>query len=339
MWRRLGSKGILLAGLLLLAGCMPSRFVARRFAQAPNSYPRWFAPEPRVVFDYRDGLVTNFPLRHLAVAVPPARIAHRVVPPADYRLEVRTTNWVEHGLQKARFDFDATVPAPPPNGVRKGTVFLLHGYALDLETMVPWALWLGERGWTAVLVDLRGHGQSTGKQVGFGPLEASDLDRLLADLDARGPLPRPIVALGNSYGASLALRWAASNPGVDSAVAIAPYAELVPTIDRLRGDYVPWMPRRWVVAGARQLPRVLGQPPGELDTTTPLARRAVPALLLAGGADVIAPPGEVGRLRCAAGPGSRLHVVPGASHESLPFRFPELAEVVGQWLDGRGERQ
>jgi pimeloyl-ACP methyl ester carboxylesterase len=243
---------------------------------------------------------------------------------------------MEHGRQIARFDFDAVVPAPPAKMAPRGTVFLLHGYALDQETMLPWALWLGERGWTSVLVDLRGHGQSTGRQVGFGPLEAKDLDRILAHLDSAGRLPRPLVAMGNSYGASVALRWTANQPALDSAIAVAPYAALLPAIDRLRGDYVPWMPRWLVMAGARQLPRVLGQPATELDTTTPLSRRAIPALFVAGGADAIAPATEIGRLRELAMADSEVLVVPGANHESLPFRFPELADAVARWLERRG---
>ncbi len=314
------------------AGCHPARFVARRFAQAPNTYPQWFAPDARVVLGYHDSLITNFPLQRITVTNPPARLAIRRVPPAAYGLQMTTTNWSVRGRELARFDFHATVPAPPWPGPPRGTVFLLHGYGLDLETMVPWALWLGERGWVSILVDLRGHGHSTGRQIGFGPLEASDLDQLLIGLRERGEVPGPVMALGVSYGAALSLRWAAQNPAVTSVVAIAPYAELAPTVDRLRSDYVPWLPHWMVSRGVREIPGVVGSPAAELDTITVVGRRSVPALLIAGGADVIAPVAEVERLRKRAGNGSRIEVILDANHEALPFRFRELSEAVDAWL-------
>lgn len=337
MRRALQSLAVL-AAAWLASGCTPGRFLAQRIAQAPNSYPRWFAPEARVVIGYEEKAIAQFPLRGVDVPGPPARIAYRVVPPAFYRFQVRATHWVQHGRPMARFDFDAAIPAPAADRPPRGTVFLLHGYALDHETMAPWAFWLGERGWTTVLVDLRGHGRSGGKRVGFGPLEAHDLDRLLETLRARGEATGPVVAFGDSYGASIALRWAASNPSLDSAVAIAPYAELVPAIERLGRDYAPWIPHRLVTAGARALPSVLHQPAAELDTVTPLRRHAPAALLVAGGDDVITPWPEVERLQSLCAPGSRLHVVLGANHESLPFRFPEIAQAVDRWLRERDAR-
>ena len=53
----------------------------------------------------------------------------------------------------------------------RGTVILLHGYGLAQFAMVPWAIRLAQSGWRCVLVDLRGHGKSTGKKVYFGTRE------------------------------------------------------------------------------------------------------------------------------------------------------------------------
>lgn len=361
--------GFLLA-LFLLSGCSPSRFVAGRLLKAPNSYPTWFAPEPRVYLGYQDRIAdqlqfesllatwsrsftngrfspsgqfpfetnhTHLPSLSDRFASDPARLVFRVVPPADYQLKITSTNWVENGREKAEFDFRRAIPAPPLPGLSQphGTVVLLHGYGLDQDSMLPWAFWLGERGWQSVLVDLRGHGRSSGRSISFGPVEAMELTALLTHLRSSGRAPGPVVALGVSYGAAIALRWAGEDPRLDSAVAIAPYSQLDVAIENVRADFASWVPAAWIRAGARRLPEVLGVAGEELDTLRVLARRPIPALFLAGANDTIAPPGAVEALQNVSSPGSRLWVLHGSNHEALPFRFQEMAPIVERWMDER----
>lgn len=357
--------------LLALAcwGCSPGRFLAGRLAGAPNRYPTWFAPEPRVYLGFPPRITESLPIETLeilrqasvigasldhqpspeSIPIPyapvsvgkaarqPLTLAFRIVPPADYQIRVAATNWIENGREKAEFTFLRQLPAPPlPPGIpRRGTVFLLHGYGLNQDSMLPWAFWLGERGWQSVLVDLRGHGRSTGATVSFGPVEATDLETLLDHLIVQHRAPGPVIALGVSYGAALALRWTASDPRLDSAIAIAPYDRLDAAVENLRSDFASWLPRAWVRQAVRHLPAVLELPQAELDTRTPMSRCPVPALLLAGGNDRIAPVSEVERLHNLASPGSRLWVLDGSNHEALPYRFPELTPPIARWLEER----
>ena len=215
----------------------------------------------------------------------------------------------------------------------RGTVVLLHGYGLAQFSMLPWALRLGEAGWRCVLVDLRGHGRSTGKQIYYGKYETRDLSQLLDALSRNGQLQAPVAALGESYGAALALRWKGVDPRIQSAVALAPYASLSNAVLNIRRDYANWVPA-WIIRSSLiQLPRVLDLPPAELDTTTALRRRPVCALLVAGADDHIAPVPEVEQLQALLLPGSRLLVVPEATHESLTYYFSDLLEPVLTWLD------
>jgi pimeloyl-ACP methyl ester carboxylesterase len=85
---------------------------------------------------------------------------------------------------------------------------------------------LAQEGWRCVLVDLRGHGKSTGRRIYFGVQEARDLSQLLDELARDGQLARPVATLGESYGAALALRWKGLDPRVGPVVAIAPCAVL-----------------------------------------------------------------------------------------------------------------
>ena len=215
----------------------------------------------------------------------------------------------------------------------RGTVFVLHGYGVDSLSMLPWAVTVAEAGYQGVLVDLRGHGESTGRQVAFGMVEASDLSQVLDHLTGLGKVRGPVAVMGESFGAALALRWAATDPRIAAVVALAPYAELESAILGVRDDYAAGLPRGWVRAAARRLPALLDVPPESLDTSSVMDGLTTPVLLIAAGHDGIAPPPGVGRLaRLCAGPVKYL-VLPSAYHESLPYHFQELEAFVLTWLE------
>src|SRR5450631_129493 len=167
---------LLLPVLLILgtAGC--GTFMAHRLVQAPNTYPDWFAPEAPVLLGFSPRFLTNFPKQFVEVGPPEAKLCYRIIVPAGYHLKVSSTNWTEHGKTETEFDFQADIPGPTNlwTSAPRGTVILLHGYGLAQFSMVPWALQLAEAGWRCVLVDLRGHGKSTGKQIFYGIKEAHD---------------------------------------------------------------------------------------------------------------------------------------------------------------------
>jgi pimeloyl-ACP methyl ester carboxylesterase len=325
---------LLLPVLLVLstAGC--GTFMARRMAQAPNTYPTWFAPKAPVALAFSPKFLTNFSKQFAAVGPPTARLCYRVVEPADYNLISSSTNWLERGRKQFEFDFHADVPGRSNvwTSAPRGTVVLLHGYGLAQFSMAPWALRLAQEGWRCVLVDLRGHGKSTGSQIYFGVRETNDLSQLLDKLAQDGQLKEPVAAFGESYGAALALRWKTVEPRVRTVVAVAPYAGLSNAVLNLRHEYAAWLPKTLIKAGLKQLPAVLEIPAGELDTTTELARRPVTALFVAGAKDKITPVADVEQLHALAAPGSELIVVPDATHEAVTYFFAVLVPRVLTWL-------
>ena len=325
---------LLLPVLLALstAGC--GTFMARRMAQAPNRYPTWFAPKAPVALAFSPKFLTNFPKQFVAVGPPTARLCYRVVEPADYNLKSSSTNWLERGRKQFEFDFHADVPGRSNvwTSAPRGTVVLLHGYGLAQFSMAPWALRLAQEGWRCVLVDLRGHGKSTGSQIYFGVRETNDLSQLVDKLAQDGQLKEPVAAFGESYGAALALRWKTVEPRVRTVVAVAPYAGLSNAVLNLRHEYAAWLPKTLIKAGLKQLPAVLEIPAGELDTTTELARRPVTALFVAGAKDKITPVADVEQLHALAAPGSELIVVPDATHEAVTYFFADLVPRVLTWL-------
>jgi len=328
------SVGLLLLALLVggTAGC--GSFMARRMAQAPNTYPQWFAPKAPVAVAFSPKMLTNFPKQFVEVGPPPARLCYRVVEPADYHLTVTATNWLEHDRKQFEFTFHADVPGQSNawTAAPRGTVVLLHGYGLAQFSMTPWALRLAQDGWRCVLVDLRGHGKSTGKRIYYGIQETGDLSRLLDRLAQDGQLNEPVTAFGESYGAALALRWKTVEPRVRTVVAITPYAGLSNAVMNLCHEYAGWMPKMFIRAGLKKLPSVLEVPAADLDITTELARTPVLALLVAGTEDKITPVADVEQVQARASPGSELIVVPDATHEAVTYFFPELVPPVLTWL-------
>ena len=312
--------------------------MARRMVQSPNTYPTWFAPKAPVELDYSPKFLTNFPKQFVDVGPPPARLCYRIVEPADYNLKVSSTNWLEHGRKQFEFTFHADLPGRSNiwSSAPRGTVVLLHGYGLAQFSMAPWALRLAQEGWRCVLVDLRGHGKSTGKQIYYGIQEPHDLSQLLDELEHDGQLHEPVTTLGESYGAVMALRWKAVEPRVRTVVAITPYAGLSNTVLNLRHEYARWLPKTLIKAGLKKLPSVLGTTASELDTTTELARHPVTALFVAGAEDKISPVADVKQLHALAAPGSELMVVPDATHETVTYYFTDLVPPVLAWLSGKG---
>jgi pimeloyl-ACP methyl ester carboxylesterase len=326
-----------LALLLLVPGATGcGSFVARRIAQAPNSYPSWLAPAAPVRLDFADNFLTNFPSHFVETGPPAARLRYRIVEPADYRVKASSTNWVRGGKPHFTFSFFATLPAPTNEWTLspRGTVVLLHGYGEGGFAMAPWALRLAQEGWRCVQVDLRGHGKSTGQRIYFGVQEVHDLSQLLDALAREHQLAPPVAVVGQSYGAALALRWKAVEPRVGSVVAIAPYAELSNAVLNICREYAAWLPRPLIRSGLKRLPALLEVEASQLDTTTVLVGNAVTALFVAGSEDTITPLADVQELYERAAPGSRLVLVPGATHEAVPYYFNELVPPVLACLNG-----
>jgi len=323
--------------VLLLVACSVGcgSYAARRIAQAPNTYPSWLAPDARVLLVFEERMLTNFPAQFAEVGPPAARLHYRVVEPAEYHFEVASTNWMANGKGKYQFNFRADVPGETNawTTAPRGTVLLLHGYALAKFAMAPWGLQLAQEGWRSVLVDLRGHGHSTGDRIYFGIQESPDLSQLLDTLERRGELAHPVAVVGESYGAALALRLKSNDPRIDGVVAMAPYAVLSNAVLNICREYAPCLPLAFPKAGLKRLPEILDVPSGELDTTTILARQPVKALFIATDGDEIIPLTDVRLLSEMAAPGSKLIVVPAATHESLPYYFGDLAQPVLEWLE------
>jgi pimeloyl-ACP methyl ester carboxylesterase len=299
---------------------------------APNRAPQFVKPKGRVVLRWPEGVLERFPSGTNHVGSPTIPLRWLLIEPADYGLQVASRTG--RGAVRAEFSLRFRLPReglPPPQRPR-GTAFLLHGYGVDLETMFPWGIYLAEAGWRTVLVDLRGHGRSGGRQVYFGTVETNDLRELRLQLEREGRLQPPFVAVGHSLGAAVALRWQTVDPAVVGTVAFGALADFAPAVERLRAEYAAWVPEGWVRRATVRLPSVLGVTPEALDTTAALRGNPIPAMLVAGAGDPVTPPEDSEQLRRFLATGSVFLIVDAVTHETLPYVFEQHGAPVRQWL-------
>lgn len=83
----------------------------------------------------------------------------------------------------------------------QGAVLLLHGVRSDRRQMLERARWLHRHGYTALLIDLPAHGESSGERITFGHRESAGVRAALDYLHRQRPTER-IAVIGVSLGAA-----------------------------------------------------------------------------------------------------------------------------------------
>ena len=122
-------------------------------------------------------------------------------------------------------------PAGPPRAV----LVLVHGKDINRQHFVGAARRFVDEGLGVVAFDQRAHGRSTGEFVTYGAKEVGDL-RLVIDVALqKWGRELPVVLVGESLGAAVALQTAAVEPRVRVVVAGAAFADLTTVVD----DHAP----------------------------------------------------------------------------------------------------
>lgn len=211
-----------------------------------------------------------------------------------------------------------------PTGPVRGTIVYLHGIA-DNRTN---ALGIVDRflphGFRVVAYDGRAHGESGGDICTYGFYEKDDLHRVIDTLPGG-----PVVLIGTSLGAAIALQEAADDPRVKTVVAAETFSDLR-TIATERAPFV-------YTHGAIDRAFALAEAEANfhVDDVSPVraaARITVPVLLIHGMADVSTPPAHSERVRAALTSPSELILVPGARHNHS-LNGEEIWARVTQWID------
>ena len=114
------------------------------------------------------------------------------------------------------------------------TIILVHGFKATRVSMLPWARFLYQAGYNALLFDDRGCGQSDGWGIALGAHELDDVIGAVRYLEGRSDLTNTHYgALGVSLGAGAVLLAAAREPALAAVVADSAWADERPQIDRM----------------------------------------------------------------------------------------------------------
>jgi len=211
----------------------------------------------------------------------------------------------------------------PSVGPRRGTLVYLHGIADNRESGTGVIERFQERGFDLVAYDSRAHGESEGEFCTYGVLESQDLRRVLDTV-----APGPIVLLGTSLGAAVALQGAAQDRRVTAVIAAEAFSDLrTVAIERAPILFTP----RMIDQAFRLVERRWGF---EVDAASPVEKAReiqIPVLLIHGETDTETPPDHSQRVLAALGGPKRLILVPGAGHNQS-LSGDVWMQIVG-WLD------
>ncbi len=149
--------------------------------------------------------------------------------PSDYGIE----NWEDvRFLATDGVELGAWFIPPVPDG-NHATVVFVHGLGGNRGDLLNEAAMLVSRGFGALLLDLRNHGQSRGTITTLGYSEAEDVRGAFNYVLTRPEVnPDCIGLLGYSMGAASVLRAAASIPQVRSVIVESAYSSLRDNIVR-----------------------------------------------------------------------------------------------------------
>lgn len=256
------------------------------------------------------------------------------------------------GPPEAVLDVWVLDPLAPP----RGTVLILHGVYDKKRTMVGFGKMLRtSNGLRAVLVDLRGHGHSTGDYLSFGQVESRDLSQVMDFLAARGLLVAPVSVYGPSFGAAVALQTAAVDPRIERVVAVATFGSfekiVVPYIDHFHPQLAWALPGWWSESVVDRANRIADVDLRANDNLAAIRTAGARVLIMHGEEDEIVGVDQARALYDACGPERcRLVVFPGRNHaesmsgevlnrETLAWLKGEPADAVGVegGLTGAGE--
>ena len=252
--------------------------------------------------------------RHPATIPAATRIAGRAV----HEVEFTTTDGVELSAW--------WIP-----GDESRTVIICHGIVGDRRAGRQRAAVYLDRGWSVLLPDLRGHGQSGGDTVSFGWHEK--LDVAAARTFARRRGAERIGVHGISLGAAAIVYGLPPAPDDAFMVLESCYDDIENAFRHRMASYpVPgfalWPMRqfiRWRIGAAEH----------ELVPAHHIRRATAPTLVLAGDCEQQLPAAETENLFAACGsPTKVLHLFEGATHQDIERYAPqEYRRILGAFLD------
>ena len=204
----------------------------------------------------------------------------------------------------------------------KGTIIYLHGIADDRGSAYGVVTRFLPLGFNVVAYDSRAHGRSSGERCTYGYFEKHDLRRVIEQLSKD-----PVVLIGHSLGAAVALQTAAIEPRVRAVVAASTFSDL----RSIASERAPFVFTDASIEKAFSLAEE--QADFVVDEVSPLRAAIhirVPVMLLHGAADRDTPPVHSQRVHGMLA-GSKLVIVPGAGHNDVLWPDAVWLEIT-RWI-------
>jgi alpha-beta hydrolase superfamily lysophospholipase len=195
-------------------------------------------------------------------------------------------------------------------GSPRGTLIYLHGVADNRGSSVGIAEHFVPLGFDVVAYDSRAHGDSGGDACTYGYYEKQDLARVIDHLDLK-PDRAPVVVMGTSMGAAVALQAAAQDSRIATVIAVAPFSDL----RTAAAERAPFFASRGNVEDAFRLANEGGH--FRVDEVSPVAAAPhihAPVLLIHGDHDTETPHAHSERILAALGGPKRLLTIAGGGH-------------------------
>ena len=193
-------------------------------------------------------------------------------------------------------------------------VLLLHGMRGDRRSTLPRARRLVAAGFSVLLIDQQGHGETPGEHITFGWRESADVHAALGWLRAKLP-GRAIGVIGVSLGGA-AFLLQADPVHVDALVLEAVHPDLRRATRNRAG-------RLMTPLLLAQIEPRLGVSVAQLDPVRHIADVATPVLIVGGELDADTTAADTRLLFDAARPPKELWIVPRAAHEDFSKVDPD----------------
>jgi len=220
----------------------------------------------------------------------------------------------------------------------RGTILVTHGLRGNKRHMLRLGHFLARRGYRAVLVDLRGHGASSGRWGTFGVMEARDLSRVIDRLESDGLLAGHVGAIGHSWGGVAALQLAAGDPRVRAVVAVAAFSSMrniVPPYVKRNAPFADLITDAQIAGAIERAGRIAGFDPDDADSLVAAQTTEARILFVHGEKDGLVPADHSRAMHERAGATAGLLIVDNANHRMVMSgaRGREVARAAVDWFD------
>lgn len=237
----------------------------------------------------------------------------------DYVIELNTTRGDDLvGMRMQREDAYT----------HQGTYLLIHGFRTNKESLFFIAEALRFHGHNVVLVDLFGHGDSSGRFSFSGEPDAIVISELIDSLQIQGPLH----VLGMSMGGTTSIHLAMRRDDIRSVTLLAPMWEFVDAFVDAGRAYTRTahlVPQSQLQRGAEYALAEAGTDAADTAVVQRLGSLDIPVLVMASADDRISP---LAKLKTLANDQVTVHEVAPRTHHGMILWDSEDVKVWHRWL-------